>query len=65
MFKKTFEKTREFFGEVTVETKKSSFPTRRETLGTTGVVLVLVLIVSIYLWIVDVGLAKIIGAVLP
>jgi preprotein translocase subunit SecE len=65
MLKKTFEKTVEFFNEVKVEAKKVSYPAREETLGTTGVVLALVLIVAVYLWIVDLGLAKLVGILLP
>ncbi|MBI5197497.1 MAG: preprotein translocase subunit SecE [Nitrospirae bacterium] len=65
MFKKMFEKMVEFFKEVKVEAKKVSYPTREETFGTTGVVLALVLILTIYLWVVDIVLAKIVGVVLP
>jgi preprotein translocase subunit SecE len=65
MIKKTIAKTREFFGEVKVEAKKVSYPTRDETMGTTAVVLVLVVVVAIYLWFVDLGLAKIMRMVLP
>ena len=65
MIKKTVAKTKEFFGEVKVEAKKVSYPTRDETMGTTAVVLVLVVVVAIYLWFVDLGLAKVMRMVLP
>ena len=39
-----------------VETKKVVWPTRKETLQTTGVVFLLVVVIAIFLWIVDAGL---------
>ncbi|MDD5241723.1 MAG: preprotein translocase subunit SecE [Sulfuricella sp.] len=38
------------------ETKKVVWPTRKETLQTTGVVFLLVVVIAIFLWIVDAGL---------
>lgn len=42
--------------ESVVETKKVVWPTRKETLQTTGIVFVFVLVMSLFLWLVDVGL---------
>ncbi|MDP2154497.1 MAG: preprotein translocase subunit SecE [Sulfuricella sp.] len=39
-----------------VETKKVVWPTRKETLQTTGVVFLLVVVIAIFLWIVDASL---------
>jgi preprotein translocase subunit SecE len=47
---------REFFafaGESVAETKKVVWPTRKETVQTTGMVLAFVLVMAIFLWIVD------------
>jgi preprotein translocase subunit SecE len=43
----------QFLSEVVSELKKVVWPNRKETLGTTGVVLILVVIVSTYLGMVD------------
>jgi preprotein translocase subunit SecE len=55
------EKVRKFFKEVSNELKKVSWPTRQETISSTVVVIVLVFIVSLYLGIIDVILARFIG----
>jgi len=44
---------KQFIAEVVSELKKVTWPNRKETLGTTGVVLVLVFIISAYLGLVD------------
>ena len=55
---------RDFFEEARGELKKVTWPTRKETLTTSAAVLVLVLVVSLYLGLVDLSLAKIIEALL-
>lgn len=50
---KFFRRIGEFFGEVRAELKKVVFPGRSETLGSTAVVIVFVLILGVYLSIVD------------
>ena len=42
-----------FAQEAIVETKKVVWPTRKETVQTTGLVLAFVLVMAIFLWIVD------------
>ncbi len=49
--------TKQFVLEVVSELKKVTWPNRKETLGATGVVLILVIIVSIYLGLVDYALS--------
>jgi preprotein translocase subunit SecE len=44
---------KQFISEVVTELKKVTWPNRKETLGATGVVLVLVILVSAYLGLVD------------
>ncbi len=53
-------KTKQFVLEVVSELKKVTWPNRKETLGTTGVVLILVIIVSIYLGLVDYALSHLV-----
>jgi preprotein translocase subunit SecE len=43
----------EFSRESVAETKKVVWPTRKETLQTTGVVFLLVVVMAIFLWLVD------------
>jgi preprotein translocase subunit SecE len=50
----------QFFREVKVELQKVTFPTRQETVGSTVVVLVLTVIMSIYLGLSDWVLAQIV-----
>jgi len=45
-----------FGKEAVVETKKVVWPTRKETLQTTGIVIGFVLVMAIVLWIIDKGL---------
>ncbi len=54
-----------FIGEVKVEMKKVSFPSRDEVVGTTVVVLVTSVIFAVYLWLADlviVQLFKMVGS---
>jgi preprotein translocase subunit SecE len=53
MFTRMIESIREFFGDVSGELKKVSFPTRAETIGSTTVVIVFCIIMSLYLSFVD------------
>ncbi len=56
------EKVKEYFREVYLETKRVTFPSRKETMKGTYVILITVVIAAVFLGIVDVGLAKIIQA---
>jgi preprotein translocase subunit SecE len=53
-------KTGQFLREARIELKKVKWPTRKELMASTAVVIVLVLVVSFFLGIVDFGLIKII-----
>lgn len=64
MIKRFFKSISDFLSEVKAELKKTSFPTRRETIGSTNVVLVFVLIISIFLALVDSVLSKVIRSVI-
>lgn len=54
----------EFFESVKLELSKVTWPTRKETVATTGVVIMIVFMVSIYLGVCDVILSKIMRLVL-
>ena len=45
-----------FAQESVAETRKVVWPTRKETVQTTGIVMVFVLVIAIFLWIVDASL---------
>ena len=53
MFRKFTDSIREFFSDVRGELKKVSFPTRAETVGSTTVVIVFCIIMSLYLSFID------------
>jgi preprotein translocase subunit SecE len=57
-------KVKEFFREVKTEVKKVVFPTKEELIGSTWVVIITVLIISIFLGIIDLSLSKIVGIAL-
>ena len=54
----------EFFNDVRSELKKISYPSRGETLGSTTVVIILVLIVSLFLRLADIVISLLIVKVL-
>jgi preprotein translocase subunit SecE len=57
-------KSVQFLREAKVELKKVSWPSRKETMASTVVVIVLVIIVSAFLGLVDMGLSSLVGLVL-
>ena len=62
---KTFiDKGIQFLREVKVELKKVTWPSKKQTMGSTVVVLVIVTIISLFLGVVDAGLSGLIRAVL-
>ena len=58
--KSFWEKTKQFFREVRVELKKVTWPSRKETIASTSVVLITVFLMAFYLGIVDLGLSRLI-----
>ncbi len=60
----TVEKSLQFLREVKVELKKVTWPSRKQTIGSTVVVIVLVMIISFFLGAVDVGLSSLVKVVL-
>jgi preprotein translocase subunit SecE len=57
-------KTKNFFDEVKVELGKVTWPTRKETIATTWVVVVIIMLISLYLGACDVVLAKLMRLIL-
>jgi preprotein translocase subunit SecE len=54
----------QFLREVKVELKKVVWPTRKQTLGSTVVVIILTMIIASFLGVVDIGLSSLIRVVL-
>ena len=58
-----FKRIKEFLQDVKLELKKVVFPSKKEIVGSTWVVIVSVLISSVFLGIVDAALGKFMAAV--
>jgi preprotein translocase subunit SecE len=58
-----FGRIKNFFREVKIELKKVIFPSREELIGSTKVVVVLVIIIAVFLGLIDLILSKLIGMV--
>ncbi len=54
----------QFLREVKVELRKVTWPSRKQTIGSTIVVIILVLIITFILWIADIGLSSLINRVI-
>jgi preprotein translocase subunit SecE len=59
-----FSKSAQFLREVKVELKKVTWPSRKQTVGSTIVVIVLVMLISLFLGVVDFGISSLIRMVL-
>ena len=59
-----FQKTMDFFREVKIELKKVTWPTRKQTTGTTIVVIIFVFVIAVFLGLFDFGLSKLVQVVL-
>ena len=64
MFWRFITRLTEFFSDVKSEIKKVSFPTQSETLGSTSVVLILVVILSVFLSLIDHVLVRLVRIVI-
>jgi len=58
------DQTMQFFREVKTELKKVTWPSRTQTVGSTIVVIILVIIVSVFLGIVDYGLGNLVRVII-
>lgn len=59
-----FDRSVQFLREVKNEIKRVTWPTRKQTIQSTGVVLILVIIVSVFLGLVDMVLARLVRLVI-
>jgi preprotein translocase subunit SecE len=59
-----FTKSAQFLREVKVELKKVAWPSRKQTIGSTAVVIAMVMIISLFLGVVDFGISSLIRIVL-
>ena len=57
-------KIEQFFREIKKELKRVNWPSRKETIASTSVVLVIVFIIAIFLGLVDLGLSKLVKIVI-
>ena len=57
-------KSTQFLREVKVELKKVTWPSRKQTIGSTVVVIALVMLISLFLGVVDLGISSLIRIVL-
>jgi preprotein translocase subunit SecE len=55
---------RDFFREVRIELKKVTWPSRKETIAATGMVIILSVLVAFFLGLLDIGLSKAVGILL-
>ncbi len=54
----------QFLREVRVELRKVTWPSRKQTIGSTTVVIIIVLMISFFLGLVDIGLSSLVKTVL-
>jgi preprotein translocase subunit SecE len=59
-----FQKAMDFLREVKVELKKVTWPTRKQTTGTTIVVIIFIFVIATFLGLFDFGLSKLVQVVL-
>ncbi|WP_304511485.1 preprotein translocase subunit SecE [Desulfobacula sp.] len=59
-----FQKAMDFFREVKMELKKVTWPTRKQTTGTTIVVIIFVFVIAVFLGLFDYSLSKLVQVVL-
>jgi preprotein translocase subunit SecE len=59
-----WESVKQFLNEAVIELKKVTWPGRKETIGATAVVIVLVILISSFLGLVDLGLTKLVNQII-
>jgi preprotein translocase subunit SecE len=58
------DKIKEFFREVKTEIKKVVYPSREELIGSTWVVIITAIVISVFLGVVDLSLSKLVKVAL-
>ena len=56
--------TVKFLNEVKAELKNVTWPTKEQTVGSTGVVLIAVVLIAAFIWVVDIFLQKLVTLIL-
>ena len=64
MLKRSWDGTKEFLLDVRAELRKVTYPSLSETIGSTTVVIALVMIVSLFLALTDLILVRLIGRII-
>lgn len=64
MYMEYVDKARDYFKEVAAELKRVTWPTKKDTMAATWVVIITVIILSVFLGIVDLGLSQFIKLIL-
>lgn len=59
-----YQRALQFLREVKIELKKVTWPSRKQAIGSTVVVIILVMIISLFLGVVDIGLSSLVRVVL-
>lgn len=54
----------QFFREVMAEFRKVNWPSRKEVSNSTVIILVVVIVIASFLWVVDIGLARVVELIL-
>ncbi|MBN2283917.1 MAG: preprotein translocase subunit SecE [Deltaproteobacteria bacterium] len=62
--KENYNNIRQFLNEARVELRKVAWPTPKQTIASTSVVIIVVMVVSFFLGAVDLGLTKIVRMIL-
>jgi len=57
-------KSRQFFSEAKQELKKVTWPSKQHTMNSTWVVIAVTALLAVFMGIVDMGLAKVIGLIM-
>ncbi|MFQ5913407.1 MAG: preprotein translocase subunit SecE [Nitrospinota bacterium] len=59
-----YRQSTDFLRDVRSELRKVTWPTRKETIASTSVVIIAVFLIAIYLGLVDLGLSKLVGQII-
>lgn len=57
-------KSRQFFNEAKQELKKVTWPSKQQTMNSTWIVIAVTALLSVFMGVVDMGLAKVIGQIM-
>ena len=58
-----FRKIKRFLSDVVIELKKTTWPSKEDVIGTTIVTIVMTGVVTTFLWVVDMALARVLNLI--